>query len=340
MATRSLLDLQFDLHCNTVPSKKQPYSLQHLCRKNIIVCIIKSVGLFKVHKACAQLPIPKIIVNYLTNSSTKDEHFDIKTWSSLVELGYSGKCLLYGELVLLKCIDLRRTLRILRNEAVQIKKKWMKVDHENISKAVVCFEANNVIGAIFEPCPPSIKDIVAQYSDMDVQIEEKYIWSVLGQLCSALMYLSKNGISHYKLCSKMISVTSTWEVRVQNLLMHYSINDSLTPLQEDMYYGMYLAPERIEGRPCKEKQDTWLIGCIAYELIYKKTAFKVNQGMSLFETLNNIVKGCPPQHLFDLNGYSNELINFTQACLTHLEQLRPPLEKVHLAIQNNISDQN
>lgn len=340
MATRRLLDLQFDLQCNTVTSKQQPFSLQHLCRKNIIVCIIKSVGLFKVHKACAQLPIPKIVASYLTNSSSKDEHFDIKTWSSLVELGYSGKCLLYGELVVLKCIDLRRTVRTLRNEAIQIKEKWMKVDHENISKAIVCFEANNVIGAIFEPCAPSVKDIVAQYSSMYEKIEERNIWSVLGQLCSALMYLSENGISHYKLCSKMISVTSSWEVRIQNLLMHYSINDSLTPLQEDMYYGMYLAPERIEGRSCKDKQDTWLIGCIAYEMIHKKTAFKVNEGMSLFETLNNIVKGCPPPHLSDLNGYSIELVNLTQACLTHLEQLRPSLDEVYLAIQNNIRAQN
>jgi hypothetical protein len=336
MARRNLLDLQLDLQSHYVASKKQPFSLQHLCRKIIIVYIMKSVGLFNVHKACARLPIPKIIVNYLTNSSSKDEHFDIRTWGSLVELGYSGKCLLYGELVTLKCIDLRRKLGRLRTEAIRFKEKWMSVEHENISKAIVCFEAKDIMGAIFEPCSPSIKDIVTQYCDMNERIAEENIWKVLNQLCSALMYLSKHNISHHKLCSKVVSVTTTWDVRVQNQLMHYSANESLTPLQE-MYYGVYLAPERIEGRPCKDKQDTWLVGCIAYEMVHKETAFRGSEGTSLFETLNNIVEGRPPPRLSDSNGYSNDLINVTRSCLTHLEQLRPPLEQVYRVIEDKFN---
>lgn len=299
-------------------SKESPYSLQHLCRRTIVLSLVDRVGLISVVTCCKVLPLPTTVIDYLCNTCNQ-EIADIRT----LKWGSSGKYTIYGETVavLFKNIGHKQQ----RDEIFRDIKKWRALNHDNICKVIASFEENDMIGVLYQPGYHSLSDIITHLKQIGEMIPEIIIWKILNQLSSALLHLDKNKIKLQKLSDKIITITRNWDVLICNISMDtYMLYD----IKQDRNQGVYASPEYIQGISC-DQQYTWFIGCIAYELMYRETAYHSAQGLSLYETLLNIVQGLPPSKLHLTLGYSENLRTFISVCLTHVTQARPTLAQVY-----------
>lgn len=136
---------------------------------------------------------------------------------------------------------------------------------------------------------------------------------------------------HPEIQTKTLSLSKTGDILLHNLLIYTPSETELNVCVDgkDSFYGIYVAPERIRGQKHSNKQDSWSLGCVAYELAFLEPAFPLHQGENIFETLNNVVNGVPPARLQEAeNLYSPDLGYLIMSCLIPEPRLRPTIKDV------------
>lgn len=99
---------------------------------------------------------------------------------------------------------------------------------------------------------------------------------------------------------------------------------------------LYRAPELFElkiGDTITQKTDIWSLGCILYQMMYKKSPFEEaveNGGNIAMAVLNSDCK-------FDKNKYSKELNNLVKEMLQNLPQNRPDIDSLIESLNSLLS---
>ena len=313
-------------------SKKKPQipTLQKLARSVILKC----VRLRGIRKAQKELPLPSNLVDYITTAFSLDD-FEVQNCNlsrvKRIHCLYPTRFLTDGSNVILKCIHLKSQDISGIARLVEI---WSRVEHKHITKVLAWFKDREAVGVVFNPIPKTLHELVNGYRKVKLQVPEWFVWKMLYQTSDALLYLQKRQIVHTELKSKTISITCSGDILLHNILMYTPSELELNVCIDvkDSFYGIYVAPERIQGRGYSPKQDSWALGCIAYEMTYLEPAFCLQPGETVFKMLNKIVNGVSPPRLEEMCGYSPDLMNLMISCFMPEPRLRPTVKDIqHIA---------
>ena len=167
-----------------------------------------------------------------------------------------------------------------------------KLKHPNIIK----IQDNFVYDSFFMIVMPYYKQNLYQYCKQQLYINHYDTCAILLKITHGLDYLKKNNVIHRDLKPENILIMSLENIVIGDFGM--SINKKTT----NDVYGFhvqtmyYRAPEIFFKIDYDESIDIWSLGCIAYELYWKKPLFKKNNNLNLFVE-QNLVLGHPPLDL-------------------------------------------
>ncbi|EDO46835.1 predicted protein [Nematostella vectensis] len=211
--TRSQTDINQQLRFDILdPSKAGgseaaadgPSSLQQSAR----TMILQSVGL-KYLGRIAELPLPKPMINMLSNQLAVDDFFvnrndldgDHRNYCV-----YPAKCLLDMSDVLLKCVP-----ECLASEEVNAAvEQWTGVAHPNLMSYYIKFAQSGTQIVVFEYPPFALPDILDKLRRDNKRIPEFLIWKAFHELCSVLKYLHDQGMSYTGLKPERVAFTQVW----------------------------------------------------------------------------------------------------------------------------------
>lgn len=308
-------------------SKPQTTSLRKLCR----AVIIRNTGLHRLQRARKDLSLPRNLIDFLTSDFSFRE-FEVQSFNiprdMRIHCIYPTRSLLDDSKVLLKCINAKACNSTTVSRLLD---KWTGINHKNIMKVLLWFSEQETVGVVLEPFPKSLYELVQEYRKAGVKFSEWLLWKMLYQICDVLWYLQKRQMVHAEIQSKTLSLSNTGDILLHNLLIYTPSETELNACVDgkDSFYGIYVAPERIRGQKHSHKQDSWSLGCVAYELAFLEPAFPLHQGENIFETLNNVVNGVRPARLQEAeNLYSPDLGYFIMSCLIPDPRLRPTIQDV------------
>lgn len=305
------------------PKPKLTPSLRKLCR----AVIIKNTGLQRLRMARKDLPLPRKLIDFLTSDFSFRE-FEVQSLNlsrdMRVHCIYPTRSLLDDSKVLLKCINAKTFNSTSMSRLLE---KWAEISHKNIMRVLLWFRDQETVGVVLEPFPRSLYELVHEYRNAGVKFSEWLLWKILHQICDALWYLQRRQIVHTEVQSKTLSLSSTGDILLHNLLIYTPSETELNVcVDADSFYGVYVAPERIRGQRYSTKQDSWSLGCVAYELVFLEPAFHLHPGENIFESLNDIVNGVPPARLTEADNLYSQVGCLIVSCLIPEPRLRPAIE--------------
>ena len=115
-----------------------------------------------------------------------------------------------------------------------------------------------------------------EYGNLESLINQKYslnyriIWRIFIQIVLGIKELHKNDIILKNLCPRNIFIDSERNVKIggYGLALDFVDEEYLNSL------SLYTSPELLNGQDYTKKSDIWSLGCILYELSFKKRAFQ------------------------------------------------------------------
>lgn len=239
---------------------------------------------------------------------------------------YKAKCVLTGNTVALKVIDITNGERKLRaKKEVQLHKS---LSHENIVTYIDDFKDDSYWYLVLEYCEKG--ELYSHLKRRNFALTEDEIRHIGIQLLRALEYLESRNIAHLDVKLGNIFINKEMllklgdfgfaEVCAQSLSDSKNIKDSATLKASDSKLGLgtkaksqsvqrknskvsliagtpsYIAPETLEIGYKSPKSDIWSSGCVLYALATGKTPF---EAQDISTTLVNITTSAVhyPPHL-------------------------------------------
>jgi serine/threonine protein kinase len=157
-----------------------------------------------------------------------------------------------------------------------------------------------------------------EYGNLENIINQKYslnyriIWRMFIQIALGIKAFHKNNIILKNLCPRNIFIDNERNIKIggYGLILDFIDEEYLNSL------SLYTSPELLNGQDYTKKSDIWSLGCIIYELFFKKRPFqfldnilKVNYEMA--DNYDNDLKYFLPKLLCQENKriLINELLN-------------------------------
>jgi len=104
-------------------------------------------------------------------------------------------------------------------------------------------------------------------------LNERTIWNIFIQITLGLKVLNENGIFYQYISPKNIFLNKNNKIKLGGFDIILE-NDEDNYIINNEYLSSYIAPEILYSFPySKEKCNSWSLGCVLYELIFKKRAF-------------------------------------------------------------------
>lgn len=334
--TRSLTNINNELRLNILnPSESSgsgstegesahPSSLQEHCR----TMILHSVGLKNLARI-TELPLPKAIINSLSNQLTLEDFYVNKNELSDEHMShcvYPAKCLLDMSDMVLKVVP--ETLASDEiNAAVERWAGTKHLSHPNLMSYYITFTQDSTKILIFEYPPYAFVDIIKHLKQKKKNIPEFLLWKAFHDLAAVMKYLHDQGVSYPGLKPDRLSFTEDGVLKLDSGILYYSTQQDListeaTGISDEGITGVYTSPETLKGEELTIKNDIWLLGCFFYEMAALEPAY-ANVGTDMFSAMGNIMEGKKPKAL---EGYSDDLNATISECLNTEPQTRPTIE--------------
>lgn len=167
------------------------------------------------------------------------------------------------------------------------------------------------------------------YNVLESSIPEEILGKITVATVKALNYLKE----HLKIIHRDVKPSNILLDRQGNIkLCDFGISGQLVDSiarSRDAGCRPYMAPERIDPRASSKgydiRSDVWSLGITLMELSTGR--FPYPKWNSVFDQLTQVVQGPPPQ-LKSEGRFSDEFVNFLNACLTKDEKQRPKYIKL------------
>ena len=115
-----------------------------------------------------------------------------------------------------------------------------------------------------------------EYGNLENMINQKnslnyrIIWRIFIQIALGLKALHKNNIILKNLCPRNIFIDNERNIKIggYGLILDFIDQEYINSL------SLYTSPELLNGQDYSKKSDIWSLGCILYELYFKKRPFQ------------------------------------------------------------------
>ena len=115
-----------------------------------------------------------------------------------------------------------------------------------------------------------------EYGDLENIINQKYslnyriIWRMFIQIALGIKAFHKNNIILKNLCPRNIFIDNERNIKIggYGLILDFTNEEYINSL------SLYTSPELLNGQDYTKKSDIWPLGCILYELFFKKRPFQ------------------------------------------------------------------
>ena len=112
----------------------------------------------------------------------------------------------------------------------------------------------------------NFENIINQKNSLNYRI----IWRIFIQIALGLKALHKNNIILKNLCPRNIFIDNERNIKIggYGLILDFIDQEYINSL------SLYTSPELLNGQDYSKKSDIWSLGCILYELYFKKRPFQ------------------------------------------------------------------
>jgi len=168
-----------------------------------------------------------------------------------------------------------------------------RLKHNNIIKVIDTINDSENYGIIL----PLYKMNLYQYIRKQIYINHHDTCIILSKISSGLDYLKRNSIIHRDLKPENILLNSLNDIVISDFGISIEKKNLVyddSPYQVQTIF--YRAPEIYLESPYNESIDMWSLGCIAYEIYWKRPLFTKKKPSELFIEQNVILK--PPSYDF------------------------------------------
>lgn len=185
-----------------------------------------------------------------------------------------------------------------------------------------------------------LADKIRLHADNNDHFSEPTVWKYFSQILYATKYLHDNGIIHRDIKTSNLLVTKLGNLKLTDFNTCKTIGNNLKCSLRHTQIGTpyYMSPELINHSKYNYKVDVWSIGCVLYEIILLKQAFKCNHIGRLMINIRsgnfNPIKGNI------VRKYSVDLLKLINVTLETNENKRPTVYDLLLKLPREYIDKN
>lgn len=157
------------------------------------------------------------------------------------------------------------------------------LDHPN----VVCYYStmadDDKVYLVMELVPgATLQEVLESFTEKGKTFQERRIWSIFTQLCTALRYLHKDiTVVHRDLKPSNIMLDWGDRVKITDFGLAKQKLTETSLMQSSVGTLQYSCPEVIQGQKYGSKADIWGIGCILYQLAMLRPPFESSNMLAL-----------------------------------------------------------
>ena len=164
--------------------------------------------------------------------------------------------------------------------------------HKFIVKYYVCFKVNYYFYIVMEIHPKiNLFDLTRKLKNKNQTLNENFIWEIFIKITIGVEYFNKKGVIHSNLKTSNIFISQNGNVKVGD----YAINKILKLSNTEL----------CNNQENYDKEDSWRLGCILYELCKLDYPFNDN----IFVPIDKINISDYPLILYNFSKNMNSAIN-------------------------------
>lgn len=155
-----------------------------------------------------------------------------------------------------------------------------------------------------------------------IYFEEGVVLMWFAQIALALDYIHNRRILHRDIKTQNILIAHDNRAKLGDFGISRVLNNTLEHAMTVVGTPYYLSPELCKSRPYSYKSDVWALGCVLYETLCLKHAFKASNIGSL------VIKICVGAYPPLPSHYSNNVILLVGSMLLQDPDKRPTVEQL------------
>jgi serine/threonine protein kinase len=227
-----------------------------------------------------------------THKETINEKYIIQKKIGLGSYSNVFLCMAKNNNINTYAVKILRNNRIMKYSGHNELNILKKLKHPNVMRII----DNFVYDSFFMIVMPYYSKNLYQFCKQQIYINHYDTCAILLKITHGLDYLKRNNVIHRDLKPENILINSLENVVIADFGMsiHKKTSKDIYGFHVQTMY--YRAPEIFFTIDYDESIDIWSLGCIAYELYWKKPLFKKNDNLNLFIE-QNLILGHPPLDL-------------------------------------------
>ena len=183
-----------------------------------------------------------------------------------------------------------------------------------------------------------LADKIRVHADKKEHFSEDTVWQYFSQILYGTKYLHDNGIIHRDIKTSNILITNLGNLKLTDFNTCKTIGENvdMNMLHTQIGTPYYMSPELINQSKYSYKVDVWSIGCVLYEIILLKQAFKCKHIGRLMINIRSGNFNQISSSIFRL--YSRELLGLINDTIDTNENIRPSVYKLLEKVPNEFRD--
>jgi mitogen-activated protein kinase kinase 1 len=303
--------------------------------KNIESSLILKQKFNKMNESQISYDASNMSINHLNdhNKIKKKKKLSLYDLQKLALLGAGSS----GEVYLVQDTETKKKLALKTVKYTEDEKtknqletevKLSTIKHENIIRIYATYFLKGKINFVMEYMDRgTIADLLKKVK----KIPEKFVGLITYQVVKGMAYCQKEKrIIHRDLKPSNILVNSKGEIKISDFGVSTIVESSWAQKKTMIGTYIYMAPERIDADIYYINCDVWSLGIIVMECIlgyYPYIIYNNNVLPNTVWIVHDLIENNPVPKL-DENIYSQELIDFSNQCLTKDIKKRPTAEKL------------
>jgi serine/threonine protein kinase len=131
-------------------------------------------------------------------------------------------------------------------------------------------------------------EVLSDEDNEVIEIQPQTIYNWLAQLTLALRYIHTNRIIHRDVKPGNVIISRDLEdLKLLDFSIGRSISDGQTHLDTSAGTLNYMAPEVLRNQSYDHACDLWSLGCVLYELLTLRKAFKIANSNRILQSINS-----------------------------------------------------